>query len=310
MATTPATTCVSKRAAFIPALVWLVYRRLRALGCTMGGRNPLARGRSAMSLAQEWKSIRGLRKALKAPPSPREQDADGRIRWNTAVGAFWTPKGAGLDYVGRLAAEMLANVYPFHGDGQSVVLDCGANVGFFSRFALDNGAGHVIALEPSPDNARCLRRNLAAEIGSGKLAVIEKGVWDGEAVLTFSTANVNNPGGHHVVEGDTGDIRIPVISIDRVCEELRLTRVDYIKIDVEGSEVRAISGAVKVIQKFRPRLCVATEHTDDMYANTVAVIEAVRMIDSSYHFLCTEAHLYSSPTKGIVLTPFNLLFVP
>jgi len=67
-------------------------------------------------------------------------------------------------------------------------------------------------------------------------------------------------------------------------------------------------GAGEVIGRFHLRLCVATEHTSDLFANTVAVIDAVKEIDDRYHYVCTEAHLWPSPSRGSVLTPFNLLF--
>jgi FkbM family methyltransferase len=221
--------------------------------------------------------------------------------WNTALGPFWTPPGAGADYVGRLAAEMLANVYDLTSltrrVAAPVVLDCGANVGFFTRFALQSGAAHVVAFEPSPNNQTCLRRNLEKEIAAGKVTVIGKGVWDAEATLSFSTGNTNNPGGHHVALDGTGDIVVPVTAIDLACEQLNLPRVDYIKLDVEGAEVRAIAGAKRVIRSSRPWLCVATEHTDDLFANSLAVLEAVAGIEPSYRCVCTEEHIYSRPVS-------------
>ena len=278
----------------------------------MVGKNPLCRGDAVMTWQQEWASIQGLRRALQSPPRKTGSDQNGRTQWETVSGPYWTPQGAGHDYVGRLAAEMQANVYDLgflrDSDGKAVVLDCGANVGFFSRFAFTSGAGRVIAFEPSPENAACLGLNLASEIAAGKATIVKKGLWDRETILAFSTGNVNNPGGHHIVENGSGDIQVPVTSIDRVCDEFRLSRVDYIKMDVEGAEVRALNGATDTIRKFHPRLCVATEHTDDLFANTVAVIETVKKIDAGYRYLCAENHLWPSPSRGSVLTPFSLLF--
>jgi len=42
--------------------------------------------------------------------------------------------------------------------------------------------------------------------------------------------------------------------------------------DVEGAEVRALQGAEHTIRSLRARLCVATEHTEDLFANALAVI--------------------------------------
>ncbi len=122
---------------------------------------------------------------------------------------------------------MLANVYDLnsltHRNVDPVVLDCGANVGFFTRLALESGAAHVVAFEPSPKNQTCLRRNLQGEIAAGEVTVVEKGVWDSEATLSFSTRNTNNPGGHHVALDGTGDVDVPMTTIDVTCRQLNLT---------------------------------------------------------------------------------------
>jgi FkbM family methyltransferase len=305
---------VSALPQWILAPAWLVYRRSRRLAYTLANRNPL-RGRVAfLNLGQEWTSVRGLLQALAAPPEMVDQDSDGATLWRTALGPFWVPPGAGAEFVGRLAAEMLGNVYDLRAltraSSASVVLDCGANVGFFTRFALRSGAARVVAFEPSRGNNACLRRNAEAEITAGRVTVIDKGVWDREATLSFSTKNKGNPGGHHLTAEGAGDTQVPVTSIDDACQRLSLPRVDYIKLDVEGAEVSAILGAKRVIQQFRPWLCVATEHTDDLFANALAVFDAVQSIQPSYRCICTEAHVYSSPSRGSVMTPYSLLFYP
>ena len=296
----------------IPIWAWVVYRKARELSMTMVGKNPLCHGESAMTIQQNWASLKGLRTAMMSPPSPVGKDADGRVQWQTILGSFWTPKDAGSNYISMVAGEMVANVYDldFIGKnrGQSVIFDCGANIGFFTRFALNSGAGRVVAFEPSPDNALCLKRNLEREIAEGKVTVIEKAVWNEDTVLNFSTVNLSNPGGHHVIEQGSTGVEVSATSMDRVCEQLQLTQLDYVKMDIEGAEVHALEGARRIIQKFHPRLCVATEHTDDMFANNVAVIETMKSIAPNYRYRCTESHLYQSPSRGLVLTPFSLLF--
>jgi len=95
-----------------------------------------------------------------------------------------------------------------------------------------------------------LRRNLRTYIDSGKVRVIEKGVWSEETTLRFSTRNTNNPGEHHLAED--GEIKVAVTSIDRAVEQLQLDRLDYIKMDVESAELAAIQGARNTISRFRP----------------------------------------------------------
>jgi FkbM family methyltransferase len=276
---------------------------------TVLGKNPTVRGSHAPTFSEEWRSVRGLHEGLRVRPTKIGSDEQGHLLWRTSLGEMWTPAGAGEDYVGRLAAEMYANVYTLVGSDK-VLLDCGANVGFFSRYAFQRGAEKVIAFEPSPGNAACLRKNLAPELADGRFVLIEKGVWEKETTLSFSTRNINNPGGHHLCTDGEGDIKVQVTSIDQVVEQLGLTKLDYIKMDVEGAEVKGLRGAERTILSMRPRLCVATEHTGDLFANALEVIDSVQRMDAGYEYLVAESHGYRSPSRGKVLTPFSILFRP
>ena len=57
---------------------------------------------------------------------------------------------------------------------------------------------------------------------------------------------------------------LPVTTIDRLVEELPLTRVDFIKMDIEGSEQYALTGAMQTLMRPRSRmaLCVYHRSTD------------------------------------------------
>jgi hypothetical protein len=53
---------------------------------------------------------------------------------------------------------------------------------------------------------------------------------------------------------------IPTITIDNFVREHDVPRVDFIKMDVEGSELAALIGAQQVIGQFRPRLAISLYH--------------------------------------------------
>jgi hypothetical protein len=57
--------------------------------------------------------------------------------------------------------------------------------------------------------------------------------------------------------------KIPLTTIDHLVKELNLDRVDYIKMDIEGSEPRALEGAQETLKKFKPRISVTTYHEPD-----------------------------------------------
>lgn len=192
---------------------------------------------------------------------------DGLFRWETRNGPVWTPKA---DDVGTILAAIFyrksrwmsvdaTDLVPIQpGD---VVMDAGAHLGESTRNALGLGASMVIAIEPSPDNVRAFRRNLATQIAGGRIVIVEKGVYDHEGVLEFE--NHKSWDGQFVDEHGAhgGKIeQLPVTTIDALVAQLKLTRLDFIKMDIEGSEPYALKGATDTLRRFKPRLAIGTYH--------------------------------------------------
>jgi len=207
-----------------------------------------------------------------------ETDAQRFRRWRTPYGDFWIPPGQDYGLPFNLAEQAHA-IYGTPGQafgGGDVVLDCGANVGVFARTALAAGARLVVAIEPAPENLECLRRNLAAEMAAGRVIIYPKGVWDEETELSLQVSPANPAADSFVLrpEGSEPAGAVPVTTIDKMVEELALSRVDFIKMDIEGAERRALAGARQTLRRFRPRLAVSSYHLPDDPAAIPAVIHA------------------------------------
>jgi FkbM family methyltransferase len=139
-----------------------------------------------------------------------------------------------------------------------VVLDIGAHVGFFVRSALAQGASKVIAVEPDPNSVECLRRNFPEELEAGQLVIVEAGAWSSRGEMTLSLGS--DPGWNSMTEsgGSGREITVPVLPIDDIVAELGLSKVDFIKMDIEGAEKEALRGAVDVLKTHRPRVMIDT----------------------------------------------------
>jgi len=198
--------------------------------------------------------------------------------WETPRGPFWMPASSAA-MMPLVLAEQTEEIYG-RGDRAvhkgDIVLDCGADIGTFTRSALNYGAAMVVAIEPSPEKAPCLRRNFAGEIEAGRVILVHKGVWNEEGSLTlYGDTMVTQHKGPGVV--------VPLTTIDKLVAELGLPRVDFIKMDIEGAEKPALSGASATIRKFHPRMSIATEHLPD---DAVAIPRAVRAIAADYREQC------------------------
>jgi FkbM family methyltransferase len=204
----------------------------------------------------------------------------GLALWSTPQGQYWVPDGDD-NILPILLAQSERNIYGIgewgvqNGD---VVLDVGAYIGTWTRQALALGAKQVVAIEPSPASIECLKRNLAAEIASGKVILVPKGIWDSEGALTFFENSKSGVGNSFV---ETNEVTqqlssIPVITIDKLVADLAIPRVDFIKADVKGATERLLHGAAAVIRRDRPRIALSTEEVADDAPSIARVALAVQ----------------------------------
>jgi FkbM family methyltransferase len=228
-----------------------------------------------------------------------EKDSSrGLERYETENRSFWIKregtKVPPRDLLRYLLAEHLwmSAVSPREGvKPGDIVLDCGAHVGTFTNEAIRRGASRVICVEPEPDNAYCLRKNFADEIASGRVVVVEKGVWSSTGTLDLSLSSVNSGMHSFVQAGKGGNLRLHVITIDNLVAELGLPRVDYIKMDIEGAEREALRGGLKTIHTYRPQMMLEMYHLPD---DNLVLPEILRFACPDYTRVCgpCERDLY------------------
>jgi FkbM family methyltransferase len=219
--------------------------------------------------------------------SHKVSEENGLELWETPKGRFWIPKGNKFVLPFNLA-EMDQHIY---GTGShfvqrgDVVLDCGASDGDFTREALKAGAKLVVSIEVSPPAIECLRRNLAEPIAQGRAIVYPKGVWDRDSTLTLNLSDSNFAANSVVLQpqGSHRDVQVPLTTIDKIVSELKLAKVDFIKMDIEGAELNALAGGAGTIKQFKPRMSIATEHKID---DEVTIPKAVRGIRGDYKMAC------------------------
>ena len=266
------------------AYAWFPPFRLFTLVVT--GRSPVCPLANAVRVRAHVEEMNRVKdRILDASKLVREES--GLELWNTPKGQFWIPKGNRFVLPFNLA-EMEMKIY---GTGENfirpgdIVLDCGASDGDFTREALAAGASKVIAIEIAPSSQECIRRNLATEIAAGKVVLYTKGVWDKDDRLTLNVDDTNFAASSVVLRpaGSRPSIQVPLTTIDQIVTELGLPRVDFIKMDIEGAEVRALHGAKQTIARFRPRMAITAEHLPN---DEFDIPAAVRQARPDYKMKC------------------------
>lgn len=129
----------------------------------------------------------------------------------------------------------------------------------------------IISFEPDKHNIALYKANIQKE-KLGNIQLEPYGLWDKQENLKFS----NDPiGGGSRIE-EAGETRIDTISIDEV---LKGEACDFIKMDIEGAELKALMGAKKTIKKYRPQLAICIYHKPEDY---VEIPKYIKELFSGY----------------------------
>jgi len=137
----------------------------------------------------------------------------------------------------------------------SVVFDIGANVGFYTLLAsvLVGARGRVFAFEPFPANVVYLKEHLQLN-NIDNVTVVEAAVSDKCGTAFFDEGPSSSMG--HI--SANGRLRVRTVAIDELVARKELPVPDYIKMDIEGGEGLALSGAKATLAQFHPTIFLAT----------------------------------------------------
>jgi FkbM family methyltransferase len=166
------------------------------------------------------------------------------------------------------AVQLLLSRRGGFGDGV-VAIDCGANVGVHTiEWAQAmHGWGEVIAFEAQERIYYALAGNIAMNNCFNARAIYAAvGAHSGEIMVpvpnyfspsSFGSLEIRQHAntefiGQNIDYSEANCVRTRMMSID----ELGLKRLDFIKIDIEGMEMEALTGASKSIAQFKPQLLI------------------------------------------------------
>jgi FkbM family methyltransferase len=151
------------------------------------------------------------------------------------------------------------------------VIDIGAHVGYYSLLAarVVGSTGRVISFEPSPGNFDLLVNNIRLNRLGTVIQAENAAVGDvcGELDLYLSSYNT---GDHRMYSTLSDDdeifnagalrqrVRVAVLALDEYLDERNISKVDIVKIDVQGAEMDVFSGMKKTFLR-NPQLLLFTE---------------------------------------------------
>jgi FkbM family methyltransferase len=155
-------------------------------------------------------------------------------------------------------------------------VDAGANDGIYSVFAAKRVGpeGTVWAFEPSRREQERLRCNL--ELNGLNARVFPMALADVHGQAEFTVSDAEHQGqstlgafAHDGVQVQ-GKEMVEVRRLDDLVREHALTRIDVLKLDVEGAELRVLRGAAGAIERYRPYILIEVSEESLRHQGTSA----------------------------------------
>lgn len=162
---------------------------------------------------------------------------------------------------------------------EEVFLDVGGFDGDTVRDFLrhqGNSYKKIITCEPNPENYKEIEKIC---VGNPKISLIKKGISDQQETLYLDSKNSASS------FGASGDLLLELDSLDHLIDE----EITFLKMDIEGFEIKALAGAVETIKKYKPTLAVCVYHK---YTDFLEIPAFIRALGLGYEFYLRHHNNY------------------
>jgi len=163
------------------------------------------------------------------------------------------------------------------------VLDVGGCWGDTALYfaSLVGPTGKVYTFEFDPESLEILRANLSLNPTlATRIEVVERALWDrsGEMLRFVQAGRCTS-----ILDGDSraGDLRASTITLDDFVRQAGIDRLGFVKMDVEGAELKVLRGGRESLNSLAPKLAIAAYHNDD---DLVRIPAEISSLEVDYRF--------------------------
>lgn len=141
-------------------------------------------------------------------------------------------------------------------------MDAGANNGYISLYfsKLAGPDGKVYAFEPDAINIGHIKENIALDNTLDNNIVIQDLLlWNENTMVDFYEAGTVGSSAVWKPEGEKL-VKKEAVTIDDWVKRHNITKLDFIKMDIEGAEIEAMEGCVETLKNLKPNFAIASYH--------------------------------------------------
>ena len=202
-------------------------------------------------------------------------------------------------YIPNIFKEIyLEGVYhPFlMGRKNLTIIDAGANIGLWSMYA-SQYAKTIYAIEPSKATQKILKKNLSQPAyKKTEILFVPKAITNERGSKTFYT-NPSNTTANTLIGGNPDNSEtVECITIADLFKEYKIDHVDFLKLDVEGSEFEILGG--NAFKEVAPKIdTIVGEMHSWVHRNYNQIKDALEMNGYDVTFFKRDASLFSAIRK-------------
>jgi FkbM family methyltransferase len=176
----------------------------------------------------------------------------------------------------------------------SIFIDVGANIGLYTLCAskLIGENGKVFCFEPYSENFNSLTNNIAINnllnVQAEKLAVGEK---EGSIKLYYDTRekNLGMVSSNYIEDSFSEEVKM--VSLDSYLQNKPFDRIDFIKIDIEGSEYSALLGMQNILTTYYPSLLIEILDNNELSDNSARINAYLEKLGYRKYFIDNHGNL-------------------
>lgn len=134
-------------------------------------------------------------------------------------------------------------------------------------------AKKIYAFEPDERQYAVCEENMKKSCFDNIL-LTKAGLWDSEAEITFTEGGSKNSGGSFVTtDGEIGTTTVRVAAFDDIVEAD--DRITFVKMDIEGAELKALKGMERTIVRDKPKLAICIYHRPTDYIDILKYLHTI-----------------------------------
>jgi len=203
-----------------------------------------------------------------------------------------------------IACAIVQKQYEYHHDDvhcrvepNDVVFDAGACWGETTLlFAHQAGPlGWVVSFEFTPNNIAVFKRNAILNPHlTSRIHLVEAPIWRASGQrLHFVDWGPGSRITEDTQKYSSYEGLVETTTIDDTAHRFDMTRVNFIKMDIEGAELEALKGSERTLRKHRPKLAISLYHNPE---DIETIPRYLAGLDLGYRFFLEHHTIYNNET--------------